>query len=107
MTTPTTNPTNISGAETMSSVSIASRPTPKTSGPVIATPPLSFLLGLGLPLPAQRGEVNSSNLHLQNVLIGGDHFVAHRDERLEGGFGFRDRGDDVDHIGLAGGHGLR
>src|SRR4029077_12195265 len=49
--TPTTSPTSISGAATSSKVSIASRATSITSGPVICAP-FSSLLGLALPLPA-------------------------------------------------------
>src|ERR1700692_3051901 len=94
--TPTINPTSMSGAATIMSVTIASRATSMTSGPVIRAPLICIC----------RGE-KASDLHLQNVLVGRDHLVAHRDQRLHGGFGFRYCGDDVDHVGLAGGDGSR
>ncbi len=70
MATPTTRPTSIKGAETRTSVSIASRATSMTSDPVIG---------------------GSSDRHLQHIFVGCDHLVAHRHERLERGFGFGDR----------------
>src|ERR1700688_48849 len=92
MATPTTSPTSISGAATISRVSIASRATSITSGPVMLSPNLNF----------RRHRPEFSDRHFQNVLIGRDHLVAHRNQRLHRGFGLGDRGDDVDHVGFAG-----
>src|SRR5271169_2154618 len=107
MMTPTISPTSIRGADTRSSVTIASRATSITSGPVnilILSPPPSRR-----PRAAADGgpAETISDLHLQDVFVGRDHLVAHRDERLHRGFGFGDGGDDVDHIGLAVGDGPR
>src|SRR5208282_5871431 len=102
--TPTINPTSIRGAATSNSVTIASRATSNTSGPVIWSPFFPCSASHSLSPHAGRGK---SNRHLQDVLVGRDHLVADRDQRLDCGFGFGDRGDDVDHVGLAGGHGLR
>src|ERR1700722_2895690 len=97
MATPTTSPTSISGEATSNKVSIASRATSITSGPVILSPNLNFRC-------YWRGF---SDRHFQNVLIGRDHLVAYRDQRLHRGFGLGDRGDDVDHVGFAGRYGVR
>src|SRR3984957_15738840 len=105
MMTPTTSPTSIIGAETSKSVTIASRATSITSGPVI-TLMLSPTLSRHAQAAPHQGAAATSNLHFQDIFIGRDHLVADRDHRLHGGFGFGDRGDDVDHIGLAVGHGL-
>src|SRR5690348_8072790 len=87
MTTPTTRPTSMTGAETTTNVMMASRPTSRTSGPVI------FLVAPAL----------ASDRHLHDVLIGGDDLVAHRDHRVDRDLRLRHRGDDVDHVGFAGG----
>src|SRR6185437_16207198 len=110
MTTPTTSPTSISGAETSSSVTMASRATSRTSGPLIMVV-LPSLLSLPMracfeqappppDAPHARG-MSASDRHPQDVLVGRDHLVAHRDERRDGGFGFGDRRNDVDHVGFA------
>src|ERR1700730_7942704 len=104
MATPTMRPTSINGAGRRMSDTIASRATSSTSGPVIWPP--CFLAPPLTPSPRRRGEV-CSNRHLQDVLVGRDHLVAHGYERADGGFAFGDRGDDVDHVGLAQSHGLR
>src|ERR1700691_5368913 len=96
--TPTINPTSIKGAATSNSVTIASRASSNTSGPVICPP-------FTLPLPVCGNRLLSYR-HLQDVLVSRDHLVAHRNHRLHRGFGLGDRGDDVDHVGLAGAHGL-
>src|SRR5580700_3582649 len=95
--TPTISPTSISGEATSNSVSIASRATSITSGPVMLSPNLNF----------RRHRRQFSDRHLQNVLIGRDHLVAHRNQRLHRSFGLGDRGDDVDHVGLTRRHGVR
>src|ERR1700730_18447072 len=97
MATPTTSPTSISGEATSNKVSIASLATSITSGPVILSPNLNFRFYCR----------RFSDRHFQNVLIGRDHLVAHRDQRLHRGFGLGDCGDDVDHVGFTGRHGVR
>src|SRR6202044_481828 len=96
MATPTTSPTSISGDATNNKVSIASRATSITSGPVMLSPDLNF----------RRPRCRFSDRHLQNVLIGRDHLVAHRNQGLHRGFGLGDRCHDVDHVGFAGRHGM-
>src|ERR1700733_2198210 len=117
MATPTIKPTSISHAATISRLMSASRATTNTSGPLMSLSlPFAVIARAGGQsrspgtcdywMPAFAG-MTASNLHLQDVLISRDHFVAHRHQRLEGGFGFGDRGDDVDHVSLAAGHGRR
>src|SRR5271169_2847893 len=90
MATPTISPTSISGEATSNKVSIASRATSITSGPVMLSPNLNF----------RRHRRRFSDWHLQDVLVGRDHLVAHRNQRLHRGLGLGDCGDDVDHIGF-------
>src|SRR6185503_21079965 len=111
MTTPTTSPTSISGADTSTSVMIASRATSRTSGPVISSfLHLSPLAGRGRraersegvggegqfvwreaphparfarhPLPASQGE-GKLDRHPHDLFVCLDHLVAHRDHRLD------------------------
>src|SRR6476619_2167155 len=90
MTTPTTRPTSISGAETSTSVMIASRATSRTSGPVMTTPALP-----------------TSDRHPHDLFVSRDHLVAHRNQRLDRHLGFAHRGHHVDDVGLPGRHPLR
>src|ERR1700761_6757270 len=90
-TTPTTRPTTIKGDDTTTMVQIASRATSRVSAPVISSTPL---------YQASR----NSDRHLQNVFVGRDHLVADRHQRRNLDVGLRHRGDDVHHVGLAGGH---
>src|SRR5687767_10713077 len=94
MTTPTSRPTSISGAETSTSVVMASRATSRTSGPVISVLSCSF-----------SGSAAASDRHPQDFLVGLDHLVAHRDQRLDRDLGLGHGGDHVDQVGLAGRHG--
>src|SRR5579863_1890518 len=113
--TPTINPTSISGAATRTSVTIASRATSITSGPVIDAP---LVRHSGAHEARARNDAVAfgktslvrkpgSDRHPQNFLIGRDHLVAHRDQGLDRRLALRHGGDDVDHIGLAHGHRLR
>src|SRR6185437_8017991 len=86
MTTPTTSPTSITGAETTTRVMIASRATSSTSGPVITS--------LFLPRAA-------SDRHLHDVFVGRNDLVAHGDDGIDRYLRLRHRGDHVDHVGLA------
>src|ERR1044071_8720282 len=88
ITTPTASPTSISGLDTITSVQIASRATSSTSEPFIASP-----CGLR-PLASDR--------HLHDFFVALDHAVAHRDQRVDRDFALRNRGDDIDDVGLAG-----
>src|SRR5258705_5154204 len=92
MMTPTMSPISSSGLETITSVRIVSRATSSTSDPVIAQFPPSSPLH------------SSSDRHPHDFLVSLNHAVAHRDERLDCHFGFRNRGHHVDDIGLAGHH---
>src|SRR6185437_12331672 len=83
ITRPTTRPTSISGLAISTSVMIASRPTSTTSGPVIV-------------------YVLSSDRHLHDVVVGLHDAVTHRNQRGNRGFGFGNRSDDVDDVGLSG-----
>src|SRR3954470_1432789 len=93
--TPTTRPISISGLETITSVTMASRATSITSGPVIRVP----FLAVGFP--------RRSDLHAHDFFIRLDDLVAHRDHGADRHFGFRHGRDDVDDIGLAGHERLR
>src|SRR5258708_6848269 len=88
MTTPTTRPISISGLATRTSVTRASRATSRTSGPVMTS------------LPCSR----ASDRHRHDALVGLDDAVAHRHHRLDRNLGLRNRGDHIDHVGLAGDH---
>ena len=46
------------------------------------------------------------NRHPHHLLVGLHDTVSDRDESAERGFGLGDRGDHIDHIGLAGSEGL-
>src|SRR5690348_9030478 len=94
MTTPTMSPISISGLETITSVMIASRATSSTSDPVMAQTSVSLWWG------RQNGR-SPSDRHPHDLFVGLDHAVAHRDQRLDRHLGFRDRGDNVDDVGLA------
>src|SRR5215471_18846916 len=100
MATPTASP-SISGLATSTSVTIASRATSSTSGPVMGT-------SLSFPLPARgRREKNCrSDRHLHDLFVGVDHLVANRDQGVDCNLGFGNRGDDVDDVSLAGRHRL-
>src|SRR5690606_39048980 len=92
--TPTASPTSISGLATLISAQMASRATSSTSAP--------------LTFPSRSAwSVRSSDRHPHDLLIGGDHAVAHADEGLHRHFGLGDGGDHVDEVGLAGGMGER
>src|SRR5262249_15151474 len=90
---PTASPTSISGLATNTNVTIASRATSSTSGPVIVH-------------YSPRSAPPKSDRHLQDVLVGLDHAVAHRDQRLDRDLGLRYRGDHIDDVGLVGHHRL-
>src|SRR5262245_38656965 len=92
---PTTSPTTMIGAQTSTSVTIASRATSRTSGPVIDAAP-----------PAASWHTCPSDRHPHHFFVGLDHTIAHRHEGLHGDLGFGDGGDHVHQIGLAGGGGL-
>src|SRR3954453_6351877 len=95
MTTPTISPTSISGADTSTSVTMASRATSRTSGPVIQ---LSLSRDL-CPLCRERGRILDRHPH--DLFVGGDHLVAHRYHRLDGDFRFGHGGRNVHDVGLA------
>src|ERR1700686_4479452 len=90
MTTPTTRPISISGLDTRTSVTSASRATSRTSGPVMT---------LFSPRPP-------SDRHRHDALIGLDDLVAYRHHGLDRDLGLGNRGDHIHHVGLAGHHRL-
>src|SRR5579875_2400292 len=77
--TPTARPTSMTGADTTISVKIASRATSRTSDPVMEL-----------------------DRHLHDVVIGRDHLVAHRHDRIDRDLGLGHRGDHVHHVSPAG-----
>src|SRR5258708_32570411 len=105
MMTPTTRPTSISGADTSTSVTIASRATSRTSGPVIHFSPHPRCDQLSSAHPREGGGPGAtgfdrciwpldsrvrgnernmlSDRHPHDFLVGGDHLVAHRAHRLD------------------------
>src|SRR6266545_5141812 len=100
MMTPTMSPISNSGLETITSVRIASRATSSTSDPVIAQS-----LGIACCLCKVDCAHPSSDRHPHDFLVGLNHAVAHRDQRLDCHLGFRHRRHHVDDVGLAGHHG--
>src|SRR5258708_33470627 len=90
MATPTTRPISISGLATRTSVTSESRATSRTSGPVMTT--------------SSRSSCASSNRHRHDALVGLDDLVAYRHHGLDRDLGLGNRGDHVDHVGLAGNH---
>src|SRR5262245_29736992 len=121
MATPTMSPTSISGAETITSVTIASRATSSTSGPVTAVPFVTLLLEHD-PSGRARGQAfaktgnppriksgawfSGSDRHPHDFFVGLDDLVAHRHQRLDGDFRLGHRRHHVDDVGVAGGHRL-
>src|SRR5262245_59507444 len=98
ITIPTASPISINGLETRTSVRMASRATSRTSPPVIAAPSL---------LPARRfARAPRSDRHPHDFLIGLDHPVTDRHQRLDRHLGLRDRGDHIDDVRLARDHPL-
>src|SRR5271154_666262 len=83
---PTTSASSITGAPILSATMIASLP--------ISSMSLAFT---GDPLPPRR-----SDRHLDDVLVGGNHLVPHRDHGLQRGIGVGERGGDLGDVRLAG-----
>src|SRR5262245_58986901 len=78
MAMPTASPTSITGLATTISVTMASRDTSRTSGPVI------FVANL--------------DRHLHDVFVGLNHAIAHGDDSVNRDFGLGNGRDNVDKV---------